>query len=406
LEHSIQLSAPDIGDAERQAVAEVLATSVLSIGCRVVGFEQAIAAYVGARNAIAVSSGTAALHLGMVAAGVECGDAVITSPFSFIASANVVLYQRALPVFVDIDSDTLNLDVEQVARAADDLAGSWSTKRAWLPPSERGKARRNFGKLAALLPVDVFGQPAELRSIARVAIAHGVPVVEDACEAVGAEYHGVRIGASSASWAHEKVRHATCFSFYPNKQMTTGEGGMIVTDDDNWSDLCRSLRNQGRDTVGTWLDHTRIGFNYRMDELSAALGLVQTRRLDELLARRERVAAMYEKCLAGVDGVTCPRASSATTRRSWFVYVVRMDDHIDRDRLIERLGGRGIPTRPYFQPIHLQPAYRERFGYQEGMFPKAEAAGRQLLALPFSGRMIEEQVETVCTHLRSELELA
>ena len=400
------MSAPDIGDAERQAVAEVLATPVLSIGCRVVEFEQALAAYVGARNAIAVSSGTAALHLGMVAAGVDFGDTVITSPFSFIASANVVLYQRALPAFVDIDSDTLNLDVEQVASAAVDLVGSWSTRRAWLPPNEQGDNRGGVGTLGALLPVAVFGQPAELRSIARTAIAHGVPIVEDASEAVGAEYHGVRIGSSISSWADEKVRHATCFSFYPNKQMTTGEGGMIVTDDDDWSDLFRSLRNQGRDTVDTWLDHTRIGFNYRMDELSAALGLVQTRRLDELLSRRERVAAMYERCLTGVDGVTSLRASSATTRRSWFVYVVRVDDYIDRDGLIERLEGRGIPTRPYFQPIHLQPAYRERFGYREGMFPKAEAAGRQLLALPFSSLMTEEQVQEICTHLRCELELA
>ena len=227
--------------------------------------------------------------------------------------------------------------------------------------------------------------------------------MEDACEAIGAEYRGVRVGCGLSQWSDRPIRHAACFGFYPNKQMTTGEGGIIVTQEEQWADRFRSLRNQGRDVFDAWLRHSRIGFNYRMDELSAALGVVQTCRLDDLLARRARVAEIYGNLIEQIDGARPLTVASSTTRMSWFVYVVRLDPSVERDRLMKRLRKRGIPSRPYFSPIHLQPAYRELFGFQEGMFPNAEAAGRQLLALPFFGTMRLEQIELVCTHLAAEL---
>jgi perosamine synthetase len=402
----VSMSAPDVGDAEREAVAAVLRTPHLSGGSRVIAFEQTIAAYVGSRHAIAVSSGTAALHLGLAAAGVGHDDLVFTSPFSFVASANVIMYQRAIPIFVDIDSETLNLDPDQLAAAVTDLAFGGNGRGQWLPPSERTSGRgEHAGRLAALLPVDVFGQPADLGPIASIAERHGLPIVEDACEAIGAEYLNVRVGSSVDRWVAGSVRHAACFAFYPNKQMTTGEGGMLVTDDDEWAALVRALRNQGRAVGDTWLRHSHVGFNYRMDELRASLGLVQAQRLDELLIRRQRVADLYDRHLAGCDAVTPLRLAPTTTRMSWFVYVIRLDDRVDRDRMIERLEQRGIPSRPYFLPIHLQSPYRERFGYREGMFPNAEAAGRQLLALPFSGVMSEEDIQIVCHDLSAELGL-
>ncbi len=403
----VPMSSPDVSDAERDAVAAVLRTSCLSFGPRVVEFETALASYHGTRHAVAVASGTAALHLGVIAAGVRTGDLVLTTPFSFVASANVILYESALPVFVDIDPDTLNLDIEQLVAATKDLTGQHSARRRWLPPSmATAGAQEGAGRPTALIPVHVFGQPAELPGIARVAADYDLAVVEDACEAIGAEYQGVRVGSNLSRWVGKPIRHAACFGFYPNKQMTTGEGGMILTDDDCWADLFRSLRNQGRDAFDRWLHHSRVGFNYRMSELSAALGLVQARRLDELIASRERVVRMYNRHLASLHGVTPLTIASSTTRMSWFVYVVRLDEHIERDRLVERLALRGVPSRPYFHPIHLQRPYRDQFGYRPGMFPHAEAAGRQTLALPFSGVMTEEQVEVVCDVLRKEVNFA
>ena len=401
----VPMSSPDVSDAERRAVADVLTTSSLSFGPQLAAFEEAVAAYVGARHAVAVSSGTAALHLGVIAAGVGPGDLVLTTPFSFVASANVALYEGAVPVFVDIDPVTLNLDTEQLAVAARDLAGDSASRRHWLPP-RTPEGTRPPGRPAALVPVHVFGQPADLRAIATVAADHDLAVIEDACEAIGAEYDGVRVGAGLSRWVGRPVRHAACFGFYPNKQMTTGEGGMLITDDDGWADLCRSLRNQGRDVFDAWLRHSRVGFNYRMHELSAALGLAQARRLDELLAHRARVADRYGERLAGMSGVTPLTIAASTTRMSWFVYPVRLDEPIDRDQIVDRLAGRGVPSRPYFHPIHLQRPYQDRFGYRQGMFPHTEAAGRQTLALPFSGVMNEEQVEIVCDALASELDAA
>jgi dTDP-4-amino-4,6-dideoxygalactose transaminase len=243
----------------------------------------------------------------------------------------------------------------------------------------------------------VFGQPADMDAINAVAGEHGLTVIEDSCEALGAEYNGRQAGTLGAYGV---------FAFYPNKQITTGEGGIVVTDDDEAANFMRALRNQGRAVGDTWLQHTHLGYNYRMDEMSAALGMTQMRRLDELLAKREQVAAWYEARLSEIPGVEVPVVEPSTTRMSWFVYVVRFDAKIDRDVLAKRLGEMGVPARPYFLPIHLQPYIAERFGYREGDFPVTEDLGRRGLAVPFSGVMTEEQVEYVCGSIREVLSAA
>ena len=374
----IPMCEPDITAAERVAVDEVLRGTTLSIGPRLELFERRIASYVGARHAAGVSSGTAGLHLCMLAAGVGEYDLVITTPFSFVASANAAMYVRARPVFVDVEPRALTIDPQRLADTA------------------RTLSRRHGRRLKAILPVHVFGQTADMDPILEIAQRYGLAVIEDACEAIGAEYKGRSAGT---------IGDAGVFAFYPNKQMTTGEGGMIVTDDPGWDALFRSLRNQGRDTFDGWLAHSRLGYNYRLDELSAALGAVQAARLDELLAKRERVAGWYAARLAGLEGVERPAPAPWTTRMSWFVYVVRLAPGHDRDRVIRDLEARGIPARPYFPPIHLQPFYRGRFGLRPGDFPVTEAAGASCLALPFFGTMREEQVDTVCGALAEALGL-
>jgi dTDP-4-amino-4,6-dideoxygalactose transaminase len=246
----------------------------------------------------------------------------------------------------------------------------------------------------AILPVHAFGQPADMDPILDVARQYDLAVIEDACEAVGAEYKGRKAGT---------LGDAAVFAFYPNKQMTTGEGGMIVTGREDWGTLFRSLRNQGRDVFDAWLNHTRLGYNYRLDEMSAALGLAQLGRIEELLGKREKVALWYNERLMDVEGVQIPHVAPTTSRMSWFVYVVRIAAGIDRDRVMDRLKERGIPSRPYFTPIHLQPFYARKFGYHRGHFPVTEEAGDTCLALPFSGVMPEEQVNYVCTVLREVL---
>ena len=374
----IPMCEPDITAAERVAVDEVLRGTTLSIGPRLELFERRIASYVGARHAAGVSSGTAGLHLCMLAAGVGEYDLVITTPFSFVASANAAMYVRARPVFVDVEPRALTIDPQRLADTA------------------RTLSRRHGRRLKAILPVHVFGQTADMDPILEIAQRYGLAVIEDACEAIGAEYKGRSAGT---------IGDAGVFAFYPNKQMTTGEGGMIVTDDPGWDALFRSLRNQGRDTFDGWLAHSRLGYNYRLDELSAALGAVQAARLDELLAKRERVAGWYAARLAGLEGVERPAPAPWTTRMSWFVYVVRLAPRHDRDGVIRELEARGIPARPYFPPIHLQPFYRGRFGLRPGDFPVTEAAGASCLALPFFGTMREEQVDTVCGALAEALGL-
>jgi dTDP-4-amino-4,6-dideoxygalactose transaminase len=380
------MSKPALGDAERQAVLEVLSTPTLSMGVQTAAFEQAVADYVGAQHAIAVNSGTAGLHLCVRAAGIKQGDLVLTTPFSFVASSNVLLYENAVPVFVDVDPVSGNLDPAQLAEAATALATGGAAARDWLP--RRGVDAS--APLKAILPVDVFGQPADYDAIQAAAQEQDLTIIEDSCEAIGADYKGRQAGL---------LGDMGVFAFYPNKQMTTGEGGIIVTDDAEAADFMRALRNQGRAVHDAWLQHTHLGYNYRITELSAALGRVQLGRLDELLAAREQVAAWYAGRLAGMEGVEAPVVIESTTRMSWFVYVVRLAQGIDREEVIGRLDAAGIPSRAYFKPIHLQPYMIERFGYQPGDFPVTEDLGARGLALPFSSVMTEEEVEIVCTEL-------
>jgi perosamine synthetase len=340
------MARPVLGPEELEAVKEVLDSGQLSLGPRVPAFEEAFAARVGARHACAVSSGTAGLHLALRAAGVQEGDEVITSPFSFVASANVILYERATPVFVDIDPDTLCIPADGVAAAV--------TERT-----------------AAVLPVSIFGKPCEVPDV-------GVPVVEDACEALGAV----------AGRGHSAV-----YAFYPNKQMTTGEGGVVTTDDDGVKERIDSERNQGRAPDMGWLDHDRLGFNYRLTDIACAIGLVQLERLDGMLADRARVARLYHAALAGLP------VERLDDDRSWFVYVVRIPRGRDRDETIRALRDRGVPSKPYLPAIHLFSFYRERFGYREGMFPVAEDVAARSIALPFFPQMTEGEVAQVAEAL-------
>ncbi len=390
---SVPMSSPDISADDVAAVNAVLQTPVLSIGPQIEAFEKAAAAYAGARFGVGVSSGTAGLHLGVIAAGVEQGDLVITSPFSFVASANAVLYEHGVPIFVDVDPLTGNLDPAQVAEAVEALLQVEKSKRQerWLPRSLQHPTS-NIQHLKSILPVHAFGQPADMDPILQVAQQYDLSVIEDACEAVGAEYKGRKAGALGV---------VGVFAFYPNKQMTTGEGGMIVTSDETRVNLFRSLRNQGRDVFDAWLAHSRLGYNYRLDEMSAALGLSQLKRLDELLAKRERVARWYHDRLRDEELIEMPYIANVTTRMSWFVYVIRIKLPARRDEVMKQLAEVGIPSRPYFKPIHLQPFYREKFGYRRGDYPIAEYLGDVSLALPFSGVMTEEQVDQVCQQLRS-----
>lgn len=361
---AVPMSGPDLTQAEIDAVLQVLHGPSLSIGPRIAEFERATATYTGTRHAAGVNSGTAGLHLAVIAAGVRDGDEVITPSFSFIASANCVLYERGKPVFVDIDLLTGNIDPAAVEAA--------------ITPRTK-----------AILPVHAFGQPADMDPLLAIARRHGLYVIEDSCEAIGAEYKGRRAGTFG---------DAAVFAFYPNKQITTGEGGMLVTDRDDWADLFRSLRNQGRDVFDAWLNHTRLGYNYRMDEMSAALGVAQLGRIEELLARRARVAEWYNERIDEIPGLSKPYIAATTTRMSWFVYVVRCAEGLSRNALMAYLQAQGIPSRPYFTPIHLQPFYRE-MGWSRGDLPRTEQAGDTFLALPFSSMMSEAQVDYVCEHL-------
>lgn len=386
----IPMSSPDLTDAERQAVQNVLDTPNLSMGHWILDFEKSFRDVTGLQHAVGVSSGTSGLHLCVRAAGVGAGDLVVTTPFSFVASANVMLYENAVPVFVDVNPKTGNIDPVQLDAAVRALVEGGRRAEKWLP--RRGSGEKPT--LKAVLPVDVFGQPADLNPIRALADEFKLAMIEDACEALGAEYKG-RPAGTFGDYA--------VFAFYPNKQITTGEGGVIVTGDGRAADMMRALRNQGRAPGDTWLQHTYLGYNYRLDEMSAALGAVQMTRLDELLGKRDQVAGWYTERLSEIPGVEPPVIEPFTTRMSWFVYVVRFEAKIDRDALAERLKARGIPVRPYFLPIHLQPYMVERFGYRPGDFPVTEDLGQRGLALPFSGIMNLEQVETVCRAIRAEL---
>ncbi|HSW09641.1 MAG TPA: DegT/DnrJ/EryC1/StrS family aminotransferase [Bacillota bacterium] len=364
------MARPDIGELEIQLVNRVLRSDFLSMGEMTREFERALAEYVGAPHAVAVSSGTAGLHCLVRSLELGPGDEVVTTSFSFVASSNVLLYEGVRPVFADIESEQLCLDPDLVEAA--------------LTPRTR-----------AILAVDVFGHPCRLDRLKEIADDHGIPLIDDACEALGAEVEGVKLGTP-------RQADAAVFAFFPNKQITTGEGGMVVTGDDRIAAMCRSLRNQGRGEGDHWLTHERLGYNYRLDELSAALGVGQLRRIEELLERRDRVVELYRQRLTRVPGVKIYPVAPGV-RMSWFVYVVRLDAAVDRDRVAGQLAVQGIPTRPYFQPIHLQPFYRERFGYRGGELPVTEAAGRSCLALPFHTRLAAEEVEAVAAALEEAI---
>jgi perosamine synthetase len=386
----VPMSSPDLSDAERQAVMAVLNTPHLSMGPQIQAFEEAFRTYTGLRHAIGVNSGTAGLHLCVRTAGIQAGDRVLTSPFSFVSSTNVLLFEGAVPVFVDVDPLSGNIDPLLCAAAAADLAQGGQAARRWLPR----KGAESEGPLKAILGVDVFGVPADWDALAQVAREHSLRLIEDSCEALGAEYKGRLAGT---------LGDTGVFAFYPNKQITTGEGGMVVTNIDEDAAMMRALRNQGRAPGDTWLQHTYLGYNYRLDELSAALGAAQMSRLPELLDQRDRVAGWYRDRLEEIPGIEPPYIDPDTTRTSWFVYVIRFDPAIDRDAVAARLEAEGIPVRPYFLPIHLQPYMVARFGYQEGDFPVTEDLGRRGLALPFSSKMTEEQVDQVCRILQGVL---
>lgn len=367
---TIPLSSPDITSKEVELINQVLSTPYLSIGSKIREFEEKIAGYVGTKYAIAVNSGTSALHLCISSLDIKDGDEVITTPFSFIASANCILFERAKPVFVDIDRDNLCIDVNKIEE-------------------------RITGKTKAILPIHVFGHPCRMDKILEIARNYNLAVIEDACEAIGAEYRGKKAGSFG---------DCGVFAFYPNKQITTGEGGMIVTNDEKIAKLCRSMRNQGRDEKDSWLSYTRLGYNYRMPELSASLGVAQMDRIDEILEKRQRVADFYNKRLSRIDGVKIPYIAS-DVKMSWFIYVIRLDEQKfsqgERDRIIQELGAEGIDCRNYFPPIHLQPFYVEMFGYQKGSFPVAEEISGLTIALPFYNNLAEREVDYICHTLEN-----
>lgn len=368
----IPLSSPDITQAERDAVLEVMHSPQLALGPRLDEFEHRVAAYFERRHAVAVNSGTSALHLAMLAMNMSPGDEVITTPFSFVASANCILYVDGVPRFIDICEHTWNMDPAALPAALND-------------------------RTRGILPVHVFGLPCEMERVAACARDNGLWLVEDACEALGAYDSAGLVG---------RAAHATVLAFYPNKQMTTGEGGMLLTDDARVDALSRSLRNQGRGKSGAWLSHERLGYNYRMSELAAALGIAQLGRLDELLAKRAQVARWYDERL-GQHPELCGQAIPAGVRKSWFVYVVKLADRFtraDRDGILGELKQRGIGCSDYFSPIHLQPYMQERFGFRRGMFPVCERVAGRTIALPFYGNLREEQVETVCRELTEIVE--
>ena len=366
VDEEIPLAQPVLGDAEEQAVIDVLRSGQLSLGPRVPAFEQAFAARLGAAHACAVSSGTAGLHLALRAAGVSDGDEVVTSPFSFVASANAPLYERARPVFADIDPRTLNLDPAAAAAAI-------------------------TSRTTAILPVHIFGYPADLPAFE----ALGLPIVEDACEALGAVHaDGVAVGARG---------HPAAFGFYANKQLTTGEGGMVTTGDAAVKARIDSERNQGRAPDMGWLDHDRLGFNYRLSDIASAIGLAQLQRLDAMLAGRARAAALYREALGGIEGLELPCEDSSGDRRGWFVFVVQLPRDADRDATIRALRERGVQSKPYLPAIHLMSYYRETFGHREGEFPVCEDVAARSVALPFFPELSESQVERVGVALRAVL---
>src|SRR5688572_23669324 len=383
----VPLSCPDITDLEVDYVTRVLRSGHLSLGPRVTEFEQKFAAYTGARYAIAVNSGTSALHLAVRALGIGSGDEVLTTSFSFVASSSCLLYERATPVFIDIDPDTLNID----SRKIDEFIQQCCV----VDPKTGGLIDALTGRrVTAILPVHVFGVPCDMGPILELASAYKLHVIEDACEALGAAYRGKQVGTFG---------DVGVFAFYPNKQMTTGEGGMIVTNDERIAMLCRSMRNQGRAAESDWLEHVRLGYNYRLSDIHSALGLAQLERVEELLDGRARVAALYEEALGDHPFIKLPPPSVRNCRRSWFVYSIQLlpasatTDPARRDRVIAALRARGIACQSYFPAIHLQPYLRDSHLVQQRSLPQTEAASNTYIALPMFSSATDDQIDYVCT---------
>ena len=367
----IHLSRPDITEKGIEAVCRVLRGPDLSLGPKLAEFEQAFAEYIGRRRAVAVNSGTSGLFLCMLALGIGQGDEVITTPFTFIASATSIMMAGARPVFVDIDPASLNIDAAKVESAI-------------------------TGRTKTVLPVEVFGNPAGLDRVCEIAQRHNLIVIEDSCEALGSALNGKKVGTFGTM---------SVFAFYPNKQVTTGEGGMILTDDDDLADMCVSLRNQGRAGAG-WLAHARLGYNFRISDINCALGIVQLSRIEQIKAKRLQVAKWYQQFLAA-DGRLIVPAEPAGADMSWFVFVVRLTDGFtaqQRDDILQAMRGRGIEVGNYFPPVHLQPFMAERFGYKQGDFPVAESVCRSTIALPFYNNLTQEQVAIVCENLKEILD--
>jgi perosamine synthetase len=365
----VPLSRPYLDEREEELVLDVLRSGRLSLGPAIERFEQLIAERVGAPYAAAVSSGTAGLHMLCHIAGVGEGDEVITSPVSFVATANCFIFEGGRPVFVDVDQQTLNLDPEAVEAAITD-------------------------RTKGIVTVDMFGYPCELDELRAIAARHGLWLIDDSCEALGAEYKGSPIGSHGVSGA---------FGFYPNKQITTGEGGIVTTHSEDEWELLKSLRNQGRSYDSRWFHHVRLGFNYRITDVQAAMGIAQLEKLDRLLAMRADVARRYGELLGSIDGVELPCADDADHRRSWFVYVVKVAEGIDRDAVLERLASQGIEAGHYVPAVHLQPYLRDAYGFSEGMCPVAEDACSRTLALPFFPQLEAEDQKLVVDALQDAL---
>ena len=364
----ISLSLPYLDERDEELVLEVLRSGRLSLGPTIERFEELFAARVGAPFAAAVSSGTAGLHLLCRTAGLEPGDEVITSPYSFVASANCAIYEGAVPVFADVDERTMNLDPAAVEAVL----------------GERTKA---------VIAVDIYGYPCELEPLRVLCERHGLTLIQDACEALGARYRGAAVGSHGPP---------AVFAFYPNKQITTGEGGIVTTHSEQDWMLLKSLRNQGRADGGGWLEHARLGYNYRIDDIRAALGIGQLEKLDLILELRAAAAARYARLLDSLD-LEVPCADDADHVRSWFVYVVKLPRSVARERVIAALEREGIATARYLPSIHLQAYMRETYGFREGMCPVSEDLSRRTLALPFHSRILAEDQERVAQSLAAAL---
>ncbi len=391
----INLSRPDITELEIEYVTNVLKSSSLSLGPKLTEFEEKIAAFTGTKHAIAVNSGTSGLHLCVKSIGFSTGDQVITTAFSFVASSNCLLFEKVKPVFVDIDPDTLNIDPDKIEEYI-----------------LKAKSEGHGEQIKGILPVHVFGQPCDMERILQIADKYKLKVLEDACESLGSEFHftdneTLKFTKNKNSWGKAgAIGDVGVFAFYPNKQITTGEGGIIVTDNDEIASQCKSMRNQGRNVDGKWLKHIRLGYNYRLSDINCALGIAQLERVEEILLKRENVARMYNERLKEIKGVRIPYIAP-NVKMSWFVYVILLEPGFgkkDRNKIMSNLMDQGIGCNNYFPPIHLQPFYAENFGYKSGELPITESISERTIALPFYNNLPEKDINQVCSILKKEID--